>query len=368
MRASLLPRLAVAAALLATAAVPALAEIQDILLDDGRVVRGEILEIREDGLRVKGAVKSGGNAEIVIRADLLDAEWYYGIRDKAAGEDAKAHLKLAMWSLDRGLFSRAQIQVRRAAAIDPKLVKDILEGKLPDIRDGIAAKILESARRDAKEGRPANAVRKVEILLARLPDTPAGAEAVEVLAEFEGQVADREKKDQEEARAKLAEADRKAQEECDRLLTPVEETLTKGRKRASDALGEDNQPKAVEMLGEALKMGDAALDRLDALSKQKTDDTMFQGRVAELKTRITAAMVRGRLHRAEMFVWRGSHAQARTEIQKVRELDPGNLDAEALETRIDDSEEDTKDDRNWTRGARGDSRFGGRRGGGGGRR
>ena len=367
MRASLLPRLA-AVVLVAAAAAPALADVQDILLDDGRVVRGEILEIRDDGLRVKGGVKSGGQAEIVIRADLLDAEWFYGIRDKAAGEDAKAHLKLAMWALDRGLFSRAQLQVRRAAAIDPKLVKDILEGKLPDIRDGIAAKILESARRDAKEGRPANAVRKVEILLARLPDTPAGAEAADYLAELETQVGEKEKKDQDDARAKLAEAERKAQEDCDRLLTPVEETLTKGRARASAALGEDNQPKAVEMLGEALKMGDAALERLESLSKQKTDDAMFQGRVAELKTRITAAMVKGRLHRAEMFVWRGSHPQAKAEIAKVRELDPGNLDAEALETRIDESEEDTKDDRNWTRGARGDSRFGGRRGGGGGRR
>lgn len=339
---------------------------EDILLEDGRVVRGEILEVREDGIRAKGRPKDGGMVEMVIRADLLDAEWYYGLRDKAAGEDAKAHLKLAMWAIEKGLFSRAQVQVRRATELDPKLVKDIQEGTLPGIREGIAAKVLASSRADVKEGRFALAQRKVELILARMPDTPAGAEAADFLPEVEARVAEKEAKDLADARAKLAEAERKAEEARDRLLGPVEETLKKGQALGSKALAEDNQPQAIEMLGQALQMGEAALDRLDSIAKQKTEDEALAGRVAELRAKITAAMIKGYLHKAEMYVWRGSLPQAKAELARVNKLDPGNTDAMALGDRIVDTETDLNDEQRWRRGGAGDSRFGGRRGGGGG--
>jgi hypothetical protein len=357
-----------AAAILGFAASGALAA-EDILLEDGRTVRGDILEVREDGIRAKGVHKSGGTVEMFVRADLLDAAWFYGVRDRAAGEDAKAHLRLALWALDKGLFSRAEAQVRRAKELDAKLVQDIQEGTLPGIREGIAAKVLESARRDAKEGRAALALRKVELLLARAPDTPAGSEAAEFLPELEAKAAEAEAKEREAARAKLAEAERKAEEERDRLLAPVEETLAKGKALGSKSLLEDNQPKAIEMLGEALSMGKAALERLDSLAGKGEKDPALAARVADLRSRITAAMVKGTLHRAEMFFWRGSFPQAKGEIAKVEALEPGNPDAAALADRIEEAEKDLNDEQRWRRGGYGgESRFGkGGRGGGRGR-
>jgi hypothetical protein len=355
-----------AAGLLAVGAAGALAA-EDILLEDGRVVRGDILEVREDGLRVKGRPKEGGVAEMVIRADLLDAEWYYGLRDKAAGEDAKSHLKLAMWCVEKGLFSRAQAQIHRAAELDPKLVKDIREGTLPGIREGIAAKVLASARADEKAGRVALAQEKVELLLARMPDTPAGAEAADYLPDIEAKAAEKEAKDQADARAKLAEEERKAEEARDRLLAPVEETLKKGKALASRALAEDNQPQAIEMLGQALQMGEACIDTLEAIAKEKSGDGTLAPRVAELQARITASMIKGYLHKAEMYMWRGSLPNAKAEIAKVEKLDPGNTDAASLADRIEDTEKGLNDEQRWRRGGPGgDSRFGGRRGGGGG--
>lgn len=362
-----LPGLAVAG-LLALAAAPA-AAAEDILLEDGRVVRGEILEVREDGIRAKGRAKEGGAVEMVIRADLLDAEWYYGLRDKAAGEDARAHLKLALWAVEKGLFSRAQVQVRRATELDPKLVKDIQDGTLPGIREGIAAKVLASARADMKAGNIDRAQRKVELVLARMPDTPAGAEAADLLPEVEAKAAEKAAADQAEARAKLAEEERKAEEARDRLLSPVEETLAKGRALASKSLTEDNAPNAIGMLGEALKMGDAALDRLESIAKQKTDDPALGARVDDLRLRITAAMIKGYLHKAEMYVWRGSLPNAKEELAKVEKLDSGNADAAGLADRIEEIEKGLNDEQRWRRGGPGgESRFRGGRGGGGGRR
>jgi hypothetical protein len=70
-----------------------------------------------------------------------------------------------------------------------------------------------------------------------------------------------------------------------------------------------------------------------------------------------------------MFVWRGSLPQAKQELEKVNQLDPGNVDAAALADRIEDTETSLNDEQRWRRGGAGnDSRFGGRRGGGGGRR
>ena len=364
MKRRLLTILAVGTVALSAAA----ARAEDILLEDGRVVQGEILEVREDGIRATGRPRDGGMVEMVIRADLLDAEWYYAKRDKAAGDDAKAHIKLALWAVEKGLFSRAEAQIRRATQLDAKLVKDIREGVLPGIREGIAAKVLASAKADVKEGRVELAQKKVELLLARAPDTPAGAEAADFITEVETKVDQKIARDQEEARAKLAEEERKAEEARDRLLAPVEETLAKGRKLGTSALQEDNQPRAIEMLGAALEMGNAALEKLESIAKQKSDDATLAPRVAELKGRVTTAMVRGTLHRAEMFVWRGSLPQAKAEIEKVRKLEPGNTDAEALLDRIQDTEESLNDEQRWRRGGIGDSRFGGRRGGGGGRR
>jgi hypothetical protein len=361
------PLLAAAlASALAAAASPAWA-LEDILFEDGQVRRGEILEVLEDGIRAKGKAKSGGIVEMKIPESKLDAEWFYNLRDRAAGTDAKAHLRLALWALDRGLFSRARLQVRRATELDPALVKDIQEGKLPEIRDGIAAKILESARRDLKAGLADRALQKVELLLARMPDTPAGAEAADFLPEVEAAAVAKEEKDRADARAKLAEAERKAEEERDRALAPVEETLQKAKKLGSAGLQEDNQPKALEMVGQALKMAEGALERMDSLAKSHEGDEAMRARVAELRGRTVAAMVKGHLHRAEMYVWRGSHPQAKAEIEKVEALDPGNSAADALAARIAEVDEQNSEEQRWRRGGTGDSRFGGRRGGGGGR-
>ena len=105
------------------------------------------------------------------------------------------------------------------------------------------------------------------------------------------------------------------------------------------------------------------------IAKQKAGDETITARVTELRGRITAAMVKGYLHKAEMYFWRGSLPNAKEELEKLEKLDPGNADAASLTDRIADTEQDNSDEQRWRRdNIGGESRFGGRRGGGGGGR
>ncbi|MCU0725820.1 MAG: hypothetical protein MUE73_08540 [Planctomycetes bacterium] len=360
-------RSVLSSAVLLLMALPALA-LEDILLEDGSVRRGVILRVEENGLMVKGRTKHGDQVEILIPADKLDAAYFYEQRDKACGSDAKAHLRLALWAVDKGLFSRAQVQVRKAAELDPKLIADIREGKLPEIREGIAAHILASARKDLAAGRLDMALQKVERLLVRAPDTPAGAEAADFLPEVEAAIARKAEKDREMKMAALAEADRKVAEAREKVLEPVREALRRAREVASKGLQEDNDNNAINALGQALAMGQSALADTEAILKKATEDPVLAEEATALKEEITRALVKGYVHRGEMYLWRTSLPQAKEQADKAAELIPDDPSIEALEAQILSAEQDNDYDGNWRRGPVGGSRFGGRRGGGGGGR
>jgi tetratricopeptide (TPR) repeat protein len=360
-------RTALSLAVLLVTALPALA-LENILLEDGSVRKGEILRVEENGLMVKGRTLKGDMVEILIPADKLDAVYFYDQRDNACGTDAKARLRLALWAVDKGLFSRAQVQVQKAAEADPKLIADIREGKLPEIREGIAAHVLASARKDLVEGRLDNALQKVERLLVRAPDTPAGAEAADFLPEVEAAIALKAEKDHEKKMAALAEADRKVEEAREKILEPVREALKKAREVASKGLQEDNDNNAINALGQALEMGQSALADTEAILKKATEDAVLAEQAAALKEEITRALVKGYVHRGEMYLWRSSVPQAKEQADKAAELIPDDPSIEALQAQILSAEQDNDYDGNWRRGPAGGSRFGGRRGGGGGGR
>ena len=221
-------------------AVPAFA-MDDIIMKDGRVRRGKIISVEENGLVVKFRPAGGGSAQMLVRAEQLDPHFFYDQRSDAAGEDAKAHLKLGLWAFENGLWSRAKIAVRKATELDPKLVADIKSGQLHEIRDKIAQRILESAKKDMKDGNSARAEYKLEALLARMADTEAGAGAAELIREAQRMSEEASAKAEEEREAKM-EADARAEEEArDKLLEPVRKDLLKGKELMTDGLTEDSE-------------------------------------------------------------------------------------------------------------------------------
>lgn len=351
--------------------------LDEVILADGRVRKAQILEVFDDGIQVKFTPKGGGTAQMKVPAAKLDAHFFYNLANTAAGDDAKKHLKLGLWAYENGLFSRAKIQVEKATELDPQLVKDIREGNLPDIREGIAERVLQSAEKDIDEGRFENAETKLEALLARMPDTAAGTHARDIYKDLQTQKDAYEAKQEQEKLDQMAEEEQKREKELRRKTDPIKKTLTKAKDDLEAGLVEDSEQKSLKLLQSAITKGTSGLKKLEKLMVDFAEDQDFMTRADEVKGKVIAGMVNAHIHRADIYVWRGSTKKAQQELAKARDLDPGNPDIEAAEQRIDDRNSQDALALGWQRNRRAGMRFrsgsvarggGGMRGGGGGRR
>lgn len=341
-------------------AVPAHA-LDEVIMKDGTIHHAKILSVEDDGITVRFSPKSGGQAQLKVAWRKLDPYFFYNLRNEKAGDDAREHLKLALWAVDAGLFSRAKVQVEKATELDPQLVKDIQEDKLPEIREGIATRILESAERDMKDGNYENAEKKLEALLARMPDTEAGTKAVDVYKTLQSKLADHEAKKEQEDLDRLAEEDRKKEEAIRKKTDPIVKDLKKAKEYLSNGLTEDSESKALDLLNKAIGKGKTALKGIDKLVKDFPDDADLLAKAKDTRAKTIAGMVKAHLHRADIYTWRGSTKKAKDEIKKARDLDPDNTDIATAEQRVDDRDNQDALELRWQRNRREGLRF---RGGG----
>lgn len=312
----------------------AFAAADELITADGTTHNCEIVSVAEDGVVAKGRLKTGEAVELKVPVARLDAQWFYVRRDAAIGDDAKARVRFAVWCVENDLFSRAKIQMKKAVAADPKLMDDLASGKYAEIREKIAGRILASAETDMAAAKFEPAREKLEILLARLSDTEAGDKARETIRTLETRQAQADAADAAAAQAKLDDAARKAADERRKLLADVDEDYAKGREAALEGLTEDNVGKALELMEKALTRGEGVLKKLDAMEKAHADDAQL---VAEVKTRrekAVAGMVKVHIHRADLYMWRGSLPDAKKAIDAARALDPKNPAIDAAMERL----------------------------------
>jgi tetratricopeptide (TPR) repeat protein len=362
-------RLVTAAAAVAFVVSSAALALADTLITaDGTVHSCEIVSVAEDGVVAKGKLKTGEAVELKIPAARLDANWFYDRRDAAIGDDAKARVRFAVWCVENDLFSRAKVQVKKAAAADPKLIEELAAGKYAEIREKIAGRILASAEADIAAGKLEPAREKVEILLGRLSDTDAGAKACETLRTLDGKQTAADAAGEAAAQAKLDDAARKADAERTKLLAAVDEDYAKGKELAMDGLTEDNHGKALDLLEKALNRGEAAMKKLDAIEKDHAADADFMTAAKARRAKTLAGMVKIRIHRADLYIWRGSLPNAKKEIDAARALDPNDPSIDsAMERLLAADDDDDFDRRVHPEQRQNGSRFGGRGGGGRGR-
>lgn len=351
--------------------------LDDVILADGRVRKAEIVEVFDDGIQVKFTPKGGGTAKMKVPASKLDPHFFYGLADKAAGDDAKKHLKLGLWAYENGLFSRAKLQVEKATQLDPQLVKDIREGNLPDIREGIAERVLQSAEKDIDEGRFENAEKKLEALLARMPDTAAGTAARDIYKDLQTKYDEYQAKQEQEELDSLDEEAKKKEKALRKKVEPLKKDLTKAKDFLEEGLVEDSESKALKLLQSAITKGAAGLKKLEKIVKDFAEDQDVLTRADEVKANVIAGMVNAHVRRADIYVWRGSTSKAQKELAKARDLDPDNPDIAVAEQRVDDRDNQDALELGWQRNRRAGMRFrsgsvarggGGMRGGGGGGR
>ena len=355
----------VAAAVALVVSSAALAVADELITADGTTHQCEIVSVAEDGVVAKGKLKTGEAVELKVPAARLDPNWFYDRRDAVLGNDAKGRVKFAVWCVENDLFSRAKIQVKKAAAADPKMMEELASGKYAEIREKIAGRIYKSAESDIAAGKLDTAREKIEIVLGRLSDTDAGVKACETLRTLDGKQKEAEAASDAAAQAKLDDAARKADAERTKLLAAVDEDYAKGKELALDGLTEDNHGQALDLLEKALGRGESAMKKLDAIEKEHAADAELMTAAKARRDKTRAGMVKIRIHRADLYMWRGSLPNAKKEIDAARALDPNDpsIDA-AMERLLAADDDDDFEQRVRPEQHRNGSRFGGRGGGG----
>jgi tetratricopeptide (TPR) repeat protein len=311
-----------AAALVAWPAARAFAD--ELITADGTCHTCEVVSVAEDGVVAKGKLKTGEPIELKVPVARLDPNWFYDRRDAAIGNDAKARVRFAVWCVENDLFSRAKIQVKKAAEADPKLMEDLAGGKYAEIREKIAGRILASADADVAAQKFGPAREKLEILLGRLSDTEAGGKARDAVRALDAKEASADAARDAAEKAKLDEAAKKAAETRAKLLADVDDEYAKGKQLATDGLTEDQPGKALDLLEKALARGDAAMKKLDAIEKDPklVADAELMAEAKARRAKVTKGMVKVRIHRADLYMWRGSLSDAKKELDAAKAIDP----------------------------------------------
>lgn len=353
--------LALAACLLAA---PTAHALEEILLDDGEVIEGDILSVEPSGLVIRFRTSGGGTAQLLMKAHELDPHFFYEQRRRAAADDAKAHLALGRWATDNGLWMRARASLRKAVRLNEEMATQIDEDRFQAIRDRIAEQILEKAREDMKAGRSPRAEERLEALLARMADTPSGAYAADLIDEAQKLSAAAAAKAKVEQKARMAAEARAAEEAREELLAPVRGQLAKGKELMAQGLKEDSTSAALDLLAKALDRGRNALELVKDLEAEHADDEALLGETGRLRQRIIRSLVTLHIHRADIYADRPSIPNAREELEKAKQLDPESSRVHRASKRLDEREEEER----WEIRTRRDraangGRFRGRRGG-----
>ena len=163
----------IAIAVLAFAQVSQAQEL--IFLKDGTVVKGEITASTENSVT---AVVNGET--YTVSADKFDPHFYYRVRDKALGNDAKGRIQLALYAIDNNLFFRAKAQFEQAKSIDPKIAEEFKAKQWPKLKEGVGQKLLSAANRAFRNGSNKMAKKYCSLILTKLDGDARGGAALSI--------------------------------------------------------------------------------------------------------------------------------------------------------------------------------------------
>jgi len=162
---------AITLALAVLVLAPAALANEEVILKSGDSGIAKITKTTEDSISFKYVVKDGPTVEMGLRADQLDPNNFYTLRNKHMENTVENHLKLARFCIENELFSRAKIQIAKARAIDAEKVDLILDDD--KVKEAIAERLLKYVACELKNGDMAEAEKWLHILLTKAPETKA---------------------------------------------------------------------------------------------------------------------------------------------------------------------------------------------------
>ncbi|MHC4953537.1 MAG: tetratricopeptide repeat protein [Planctomycetota bacterium] len=337
-----------------------------IILKGGRVFHGEVTASDAESVTVKRTDGEKEGETIKIPVDDCDPHFFYSVRDKDIGDDAKARIELAKYAVEEEMFSRAKAQMSRARADDPKVVEDFMKNDFPRIKEGLADKLLKAGERALKRGSTKNAKKYASAVLTKFADTKAvpGAKKLldDIQAKLDAETAKKRKQRRRSEASDEARAERMAEAERHNMLEPVEKLIDQGAEANNRGLTADSDSKVDSAFKSAAAKYEHAVRQVDANLKTNPKDEDVVKALKEMRVTAVEGGVQAYLNLADSLAARGSYSGAKKACDDALKLDPNNADALAAKASIS-----TADD-GWSRRLDGRRRGGGVGRGGGGRR
>lgn len=305
----------------------ALAE-DTLMLRSGRTAEIKLISTTADSVTFETVGE--GTLKATIRASELDPYCFYRLRAKQMKPTAANHLALARWCLDNDLVTQAKLQADRARKLDPEGTAKHLSDKA--VRDRIAGKLLDYARRQIERGKFDEAERWLDHVAERFGDTHGEAVRAAMAKlhavqerRIEARDAERERKlNAIEDKAERAKAlDRLRRLESLRLLI-----ARASRQFSASVVLRGTQAK--RGFEEAARTAQQGLAEAKKLKADSVDPDQLEEIIGELK-RIA---IKSYLHAARAVLARQSYVEAEKFARQALGVDPDHKGATEFLTHI----------------------------------
>jgi hypothetical protein len=330
---------------------------------DGHVLNGQVTKVTADGLTLHVETGSGGTITMKMSAEHIDPHWWYARRDGALGADVKKRLELSVWAVEHGLFRQGKAQFEKARKLDGKAASEFQDNVVPGLRAGIAADLVQAARRTMDAGKLDVANKMLQAVVTRFGDTHAAGDARHLQATLQHR---RAKKLKTNAYWRKFGDDEKGREQADqrrRVTDPIVALIRQGHNIMGHMPPMAAQADAVEHTRQAAVEYKKAIEKVNAALKAHGADKELVARLHELGKQAQAGLVQSHVTAGDVYTETGNYTGALEQANMLEVVDPNGVDAHALRARVNESQSWDDD------GIVASSRWVGRRAGrGGGRR
>jgi tetratricopeptide (TPR) repeat protein len=307
-----------------------------IALKNGKSITGKVVESTDDS--VTFTFKSNGtDVTSTLRARELEPSSFYAIRSASLTDSATDHLALAKYIADQGMYAQARMHYEIARSLDPAMIADFDKEELPKIKNGIAARLLASAKRNVERDKLDDAKRDLSTILTLAYETTSAPEAKTLidnvyrelgrrsLAEASGQ---REQKD--------AAATKKFEDDQKQAFGPMLEAQERGRKLNGEGLqNTKSQTEAMQSFKSAAEQFKRGLQRLDTVEKDRGKDPDWAPVIGKYRESLTQELVDALVNAGNVALGRSAIPDAREFADQALAADPQSSYAQSFRASVE---------------------------------
>lgn len=306
---------------------------QDVLvLKDGTLAVGTVIEIHDDGITFRG---KDGSTRKYADAELDPYSAYEARRVRVDPDSADARVKLADFCMKQKLFRFAQREYQTAADLGAAG----MEPKIADAAAADAALKLEQAEALLAAEKPADAAKALRYILEHYPALTQAAKAKQLLdgltakLEAENQKKEEQKKKAEEAleaaKDELAELrERTAMARAVKFIDDAKRYWADGLDRE----GEGNVKAADRAWRDAVERLNLAMAEFELLVESNDIEMIKQ--VKALRPEVNVWLIRAYTSLGQMHVNAGQLQDATLWVNQALKIEPDNALAQTLKLEI----------------------------------